>query len=167
MEKSYLILGGNVGDRMDYLRRAVEWLRKDAGNIIAMSAIYETEPWGFNDPCRFLNQVVMIETELDPHALLKTIQQIEQTLGRLRTLNGYQSRTMDIDILLFGNQIINTPELVIPHPRMTERMFVLEPMAELAPNLEHPVLHQTISDLRENCTDTKQVHFFQDDNSQG
>jgi len=157
MEKSYLIIGGNVGDRMDYLRRCVEYLQKDAGNVIAMSAVYETEPWGFDDPCRFLNMAVLIETELNPHVLLKTTQRIEQTLGRVRTQSGYQPRTMDIDILLYGNHIINTPELVIPHPRMTERMFVLQPMAELAPNLEHPVLHQTLRYLKENCADIKQV----------
>ena len=157
MEISYLMLGGNVGDRLDYLRRGVEWLRKDAGNVTAMSAVYESEPWGFDDPCRFLNQAVMIETELDPYTLLKTIQQIEQTLGRLRSHAGYQPRTIDIDILLYGNRIINTPELVIPHPRMTERMFVLQPMAELAPNLEHPVLHQTMRYLKEHCTDTNEV----------
>ena len=161
MEKSYLILGGNIGDRLDYLRLGVEWLRKDAGNVTAMSAVYESEPWGFDDTCPFLNQVVMIETELDPHALLKTIQRIEQTLGRVRThVGGYQSRTMDIDILLYGNYIINTPKLVIPHPRMTERMFVLQPLAELAQNLEHPVLQQTMEYLRENCRDTKQVIIF-------
>ena len=160
MEKSYLILGGNIGDRLDYLRRGVEWLRKDAGNVTAMSAVYESEPWGFDDPCRFLNQAVMIETELDPYTLLKTVQRIEQTLGRLRTHGGYQPRTMDIDILLYGNRIINTPELVIPHPRMTERIFVLQPLAELAPNLKHPVLHQTMRYLREICTDTKQVQIF-------
>jgi len=157
MEISYLMLGGNVGDRLDYLRRCVECLQKDAGNVTAMSAVYETEPWGFDDPCRFLNQAVMMETELDPHALLKTIQRIEQTLGRLRTHAGYQPRTMDIDILLYGNRIINTAELVIPHPRMCERMFVLQPMAELAPDLEHPVLHQSIKYLRELCTDSKRV----------
>ena len=154
------MLGGNVGDRPDYLRRGVEWLRKDAGNVIAMSAAYESEPWGFDDPCWFLNKVVLIETELDPHTLLKIIQRIEHTLGRLRSCGGYQPRTMDIDILLYGNHIINTPELVIPHPRMTERMFVLQPMAEIAPDLEHPVLQQTMRFLRDHCADTKQVKDF-------
>ena len=158
MEKSYLILGGNIGDRLDYLRLGVEWLQKDAGNVTAMSAVYESEPWGFDDPCPFLNQVVMIETELDPHILLKTALRIEQTLGRLRSHSRrYQPRTMDIDILLYGKYIINTRELTIPHPRMTERMFVLQPLAELAPDMEHPVLHQTICYLKEICTDTKQV----------
>jgi 2-amino-4-hydroxy-6-hydroxymethyldihydropteridine diphosphokinase len=151
------MLGGNVGDRMDFLRRAVDLLRCDVGRVVAMSAVYESEPWGFDDPCWFLNQVAVVETSLAPLALLESIQQIEQTLGRHRSHDGYQPRTMDIDILLYGNQIINLPDLVIPHPRMTERMFVLQPMAELAPELEHPVLHSTMKRLREQCRDMKQV----------
>ena len=151
------MLGGNVGDRMDYLRRCVDLLRRDVGQVVAMSAVYESEPWGFDDTCWFLNQAVAVETELDPFALLKSIQTIEQTLGRVRTQDGYQARTMDIDILLYGNRVINTPELVIPHLRMTERMFVLAPMAELAPELVHPVLRCTMKCLRERCADKKQV----------
>ena len=163
MEKTYLILGGNVGDRLDYLRRGVECLRREAGKVTAMSAVYESEPWGFDHPCWFLNQVVAVETELDAFALLKCIQQIEQTLGRVRTHGGYQARTLDIDILLYGNRIINTPELVTPHPRMAERMFVLLPMAELAPDLEHPVLHRSMAYLKEHCRDTMQVIVFFND----
>ena len=154
------MLGGNVGDRMDYLRRSIELLCRDAGNITAMSAVYESEPWGFDAPCRFLNQVAVMETDLAPHDLLKSIRRIEQTLGRLRTRNGYESRTIDIDILLYGDRIINTPELVIPHPRMTERMFVLQPMAEIAPDLEHPVLHHNMLYLREQCKDVLQIRIF-------
>ena len=135
MEISYLILGGNIEDRMDYLCRAVELLRCEAGRIVGMSAAYETDPWGFEDSRRFLNQVVMMETDLTPYSLLESIRRIEQVLGRRRTHDGYQARTMDIDILLYGNHIINIPELVIPHPRMVERMFVLQPMCELAPDL--------------------------------
>jgi len=162
MEISYLMLGGNIGDRMDNLCRAVELLRRDVGNIVGMSAVYETEPWGFEDPCQFLNQLVALETDLAPFTLLENIQQIEQILGRQRTSNGYQARTMDIDILLYGSHMINTPELVIPHPRMTERMFVLQPMSELAPDLEHPVLHQTMVYLKNCCTDSmKSCRVFQ------
>jgi len=134
---------------MDYLLRSIELLRRDTGRIVAMSAVYESDPWGFDDPCRFLNQAVAVETDLAPLALLKCIQQIEHILGRVRTHDGYQSRTMDIDIIMYGNQVINTPDLVVPHPLMAERMFVLQPMAELAPDLEHPVLHRTMEDLKE------------------
>jgi len=154
---TYLMLGGNVGDRLDYLHRSIELLRHNVGRVIAMSAVYESEPWGFEDTRWFLNQVVVLETSLHPFALLESIQQIEQTLGRKRTHDGYQSRTMDIDILLYDNIVINTPELVIPHPRMAERMFVLQPMVELASNLRHPVLHHTMEYLKEHCSDTMQV----------
>ena len=156
-EISYLMLGGNIGDRMDYLRRSIDLLHRDAGRIMAMSAVYESEPWGFDDPCRFLNQALVVETNLAPLTLLECIQRIEQTLGRLHTHDGYQARTIDIDILLYGHQVINIPGLVIPHPHMTERMFVLQPMAELAPDLEHPVLRRTMTYLRNQCTDRKQV----------
>jgi len=160
------MLGGNVGDRIDYLHRAVELLRRDAGSIVGMSAVYETEPWGFDDPCRFLNQVVTLETDLAPHTLLENIQQIEQILGRQRTHEGYQARTIDIDILLYGSHIIDLPGLVIPHLHMAERMFVLQPMTELAPNLKHPVLHQTMAYLKNHCTDKMQVNVFTVSSSQ-
>jgi len=157
MEISYLMLGSNVGDRKDYLRRCIDWLHR-AGTVTGLSAVYESEPWGFDDSTWFLNQAVALATHLTPGALLENIQKIEQTLGRTRThTGGYQSRTMDIDILLYGNLVMNLPELVIPHPRMTERMFVLQPMAELAPDMEHPVLHRTMTYLREQCKDRKIV----------
>ena len=157
MEKTYLILGGNIGDRKDFLNRCIDLLRSEVGRVVGLSAVYESEPWGFDDQQWFLNQVIEMETDLPPLTLLTYIHRIEQTLGRLRADNGYRSRTMDIDILLYGNHVINTPELVIPHPRMAERMFVLQPMAELAPDLEHPVLHRTMIYLRNHCMDRKQV----------
>ena len=157
LEISFLMLGGNIGDRMDYLSRCIELLRCRAGRIAAMSSVYECEPWGFNNPQWFLNQAVALETNDAPNVLLEKIQIMEKELGRVRTGEGYQARTMDIDILLYGSLAVNTPELVIPHPRMTERMFVLKPMAELAPGLEHPVLHRTMEDLMKHCADMKQV----------
>jgi len=160
MEISYLMLGGNVCDRMDYLRRCIECLQRDAGKLIAVSAVYESEPWGFDDSCWFLNQAVTLETDLAPHVLLECTRQIEKTLGRSRIHGGYHARTIDIDILLYGNRIVNFPELVIPHPRMAERMFVLQPMTDLAPDLIHPVLHQSMAILKEQCTDKKQVKLF-------
>jgi len=160
MEISYLMLGGNVGDRIGYLCQSVDLLRRDVGRILTMSAIYESEPWGFDDPQWFLNQVIAMETNLNPLTLLAYIKQIEQILGRQRTDNGYQPRTMDIDILLYGNHVINIPELVIPHPRMEERMFILQPMTELTPDMEHPVLHRTMRYLREHCTDRKEVRKY-------
>ena len=151
------MLGGNVGDRMEYICRSIEMLQRDVGHIAAKSAVYESEPWGFDDPCWFLNQVVAIETNLSPLALLKKIIQIEKIMGRVRTDGDYQARTIDIDILLYGNQVINTPEIVIPHLHMAERMFVLMPMAELAPDLKHPVLQHSMTYLKKYCMDKKKV----------
>jgi len=150
------MLGSNMGDRMNVLRQATDMLRK-AGRIAALSPAYESEPWGFDDTRWFLNQVAVLETELSPHALLERVRQIEQALGRVRDGDGYQSRTIDIDILLYDNCVLDAPELVIPHPRMTERMFVMLPMAELAPELVHPTTLQTMAHLRARCTDEKQV----------
>ena len=159
MKISFLLLGGNLGDRMDYLRRCIDLLNSEAGNVITMSSIYESEPWGFDDPQWFLNQAVALETNLSPFELLECIQKIEKTLGRRRTAaNEYQARTIDIDIILYDNIVINTPELVIPHPRMTERMFVMQPMAEIAPDMEHPVLNCTMAYLRDNCRDSGSTH---------
>jgi 2-amino-4-hydroxy-6-hydroxymethyldihydropteridine diphosphokinase len=161
MEISYLMLGSNVGDRMNYLHQSIDLLRHHAvGRITDLSAVYESEPWGFDDPRWFLNRAVSVETNLAPSALLGSIRQIEHILGRIRTHNGYQARTIDIDILFYGNHIVNIPELVIPHPHIAERMFVLQPMAELAPNMEHPALHRTMAYLRDHCTDTMQVKPF-------
>lgn len=151
------MLGGNVGNRRDYLCRCIDLLHRDVGTVTGMSAVYESEPWGFDHPTWFLNQAVAIMTHLMPQTLLESIHQIEQTLGRTRTHTGYQPRTIDIDILLYGTCVMDIPELVIPHLRMTERMFVLQPMAELAPDLEHPVLHRTMTYLRDHCTDCKIV----------
>jgi 2-amino-4-hydroxy-6-hydroxymethyldihydropteridine diphosphokinase len=102
----------------------------------------------------------MLETDLAPAALLETAQRVEQALGRVRAQSGYLSRTLDVDILLFGNFIIDLPELSIPHPLMTERMFVLQPLAELAPDAEHPVSHLTMACLRDRCGDKLQVRLF-------
>ena len=175
MKKIFLMLGGNIGDRLFYLSQCAELLSNNVGQIVAMSSIYESEPWGFNDPQWFLNQVVAVETNISPNVLLEKTKEIEKQLGRVSTRRGgacprplacprpyeeYQARTMDIDILLYGEIVMNTPELVIPHPRMNERMFVLKPMAEIAPDLIHPVLNRSMEYLAKNCTDLKQIKLF-------
>ena len=156
---SYLMLGGNIGDRMNYLQQSIDLLQRHVGRVIALSAVYESEPWGFADHRWFLNQVAVIETDHSPIALLEAVQKIEQTLGRVRD-GGYHARTIDIDILLYNHQIINNPELVIPHPRMEKRMFVLMPMAELAPDMTHPVLHRSMKYLKDHCKDTMKVRLL-------
>ena len=157
METVYLILGSNIGDREDYLRQAVVSLSHTCGKVLRLSGIYESEPWGFDHPVWFLNQVVEIETEHGADEILRSVQKIEQSLGRIRTTNGYQPRTIDIDILFYNNHIINTPDLIIPHPHIPDRMFVLEPLSDLAPDRIHPVLKKTINDLKKYCTDQLMV----------
>ena len=157
------MLGGNIGNRVDYLCRSVDLLRRETGKVLGMSAIYESEPWGFEHSDWFLNRAVVLKTNLSPHELLKSIQRIEQAMGRIRLGNTYQARTMDIDILFYGDLVIETPELSIPHPRIAGRMFVLKPMAELAPDLMHPVLHRTMRDLAEHCPDKSKVRKYPGD----
>ena len=149
-----LLLGGNQGDRVYLMRQAREQLAQCAGKIARQSALYESEPWGFVSSGRFINQVVEIETALSPLQLLSVTQQIEKNLGREKPAGvRYASRTMDIDILFFGREIIRTPGLIIPHPRLHERRFTLLPLCEIMPEMEHPVLKKTIRTLLQECAD--------------
>ncbi len=160
MERVFLIMGSNRGEREALLEKAAGMIRKKAGKIQSSSSIYETEPWGFTDPVPFLNQVLEIRTDLQPPDLLTTLQRIEDELGRSRTVHGYAPRTMDIDILIFGEQIINFPGLKIPHPRLPQRRFTLTPLAEIAGDLIHPELRVTIRELLEKCKDKRKVERF-------
>ena len=146
MKTVYLSLGSNVGDREDHLRSALERLEAADVRIVRRSAVYETEPQGLPDQPWFLNMVVEAETELFPMQLLARIHSIERDLGRER-LTPKGPRTIDIDILLYGHAVIRTTTLEIPHPRMTDRRFVLEPLAGIAPDLRHPVVGKTIREL--------------------
>ncbi|MBP5259900.1 MAG: 2-amino-4-hydroxy-6-hydroxymethyldihydropteridine diphosphokinase [Paludibacteraceae bacterium] len=147
--KVYLGLGGNLGDRNALLDQAESLLNQRAGRIIQRSSRYETEPVGFVSSHPFLNEVVALETPLEPLELLDCTEGIEQELGRRhKSLNGrYTDRPMDIDLLLAGDRLIDLPRLTVPHPRMHERKFVLEPLAEIAPELIHPGLQRSIQDL--------------------
>jgi 2-amino-4-hydroxy-6-hydroxymethyldihydropteridine diphosphokinase len=146
MKTAWLSLGSNVGDREANLRETVRRLEPEGIHIRRESSLYETEPQDLRDQPWFLNCVVEVETELFPKLLLTRVKRIEKSLGRKRTLvKG--PRTIDIDILLYGSFVIQTAELEIPHPRMSERRFVLEPLAELAPELRHPVSRKTIREL--------------------
>jgi len=142
----YLSLGSNVGDREDHLRSALERLEAADVRIVRRSAVYETEPQGLPDQPWFLNMVVEAETELFPMQLLARIHSIERDLGRER-LTPKGPRTIDIDILLYGHAVIRTAALEIPHPRIAERRFVLEPLAGIAPDLRHPVVGKTVREL--------------------
>jgi 2-amino-4-hydroxy-6-hydroxymethyldihydropteridine diphosphokinase len=145
MVRVYLGLGTNLGDRLHNLEAALAALPEGV-HVRGLSRVYETAPWGYLDQPDFLNQVAEVETDLSPLDLLGELKRIEQHQGRQQTFR-YGPRQIDIDILLYGRQVIDAPGVQIPHPRLAERAFVLVPLAELAPNLRHPVLQRTISDL--------------------
>ncbi len=142
----YLGLGSNVGEREEMLQAAIDRLQSRELRILRVSSVYETEPQGRRNQRWFLNLVVEAETDLFPRQLLGRIAKIEQQLGRRRMLAS-GPRTIDIDILFYGNFVVKTPELKIPHPRFAERRFVLAPMVELAPNLRDPVSRRTMREL--------------------
>src|SRR5690349_13448790 len=129
MNRTYLLIGGNVGDRHKNLEQAVQLIEGQAGKVVERSAVYETEAWGKEDQPPFLNQVLHVETELNPQTLLQTILKTELEMGRMRT-EKYGPRTIDIDILLFNDDAIDTMDLVIPHPQLHLRRFALMPLAE-------------------------------------
>jgi 2-amino-4-hydroxy-6-hydroxymethyldihydropteridine diphosphokinase len=141
----YISLGTNLGDRMVNLRLARAALPPDI-QVIVYSSIYETEPWGYPDQPSFLNQVVKAQTSLSAPALLAALKVIERNLGRRPTFR-YGPRLIDLDILLYGTLVLDTPMLTIPHPRLMERAFVLVPLAELSPDLVHPILGKTIREV--------------------
>jgi 2-amino-4-hydroxy-6-hydroxymethyldihydropteridine diphosphokinase len=143
----YLSLGSNVGEREQNLRTAITKLA-ELGQLIAVSAFYETEPVELRDQPWFLNCAAALKTELMPRQLLSRILKIEQDMGRRRG-QPKGPRTIDIDLLLFGNSVVHTPQLDVPHPALHQRRFVLEPLAEIAPEVRHPVFKRTVRQLRE------------------
>jgi 2-amino-4-hydroxy-6-hydroxymethyldihydropteridine diphosphokinase len=155
----FLLLGSNMDDRPATLHKARTLLSAQVGDIIAQSGYYESEPWGFEANTWFINQALHIETSLAPLPLLHAIQRIERQLGRIRaTPPGiYASRPIDIDILFYGNDIINMPELIIPHPLLQQRRFALLPLCEIAPDYIHPLLHKTTAALLQQCDDQRAV----------
>ncbi|MFM7840220.1 MAG: 2-amino-4-hydroxy-6-hydroxymethyldihydropteridine diphosphokinase [Chitinophagaceae bacterium] len=152
MNQAYLLIGGNIGDRELALQTACQWIEKEAGRILQRSPLYHTEAWGKTDQPAFLNQCLQIKTLFQPLELLRILLAIEQKMGRQRTVK-LAPRNIDIDILLFNDISIETPELTIPHPEMPRRRFVLTPLAEIAPERMHPVLRQSIKDLLSACPD--------------
>ncbi len=145
----YLGLGTNLGDKERNLREAVQQIEKRIGNVVSLSAFYATAPWGFASANGFLNAAACVETTLAPLDLLHETQTIESELGRTaKSAAGvYTDRLIDIDLLLYGDLIQSGEELTLPHPLMTQRRFVMEPLAEIAPNLVHPVLGKQMKEL--------------------
>ena len=145
----YLSLGTNLGDRQANLQHAVARIEKEIGRKVCLSAFYETEPWGFTSPNAFLNAAMCVETSLSPSEVLEATQRIEKEIGRThKSVNGqYADRLIDIDLLLMGEVVMQTERLTLPHPLMHRRLFVMEPMVEIAPTVVHPVLHKTICEI--------------------
>jgi 2-amino-4-hydroxy-6-hydroxymethyldihydropteridine diphosphokinase len=160
MKDVYLLLGSNEHDRTGWIKQATTLLASCCGEIVRCSAIYETAAWGITDQASFLNQVVLLSTEKTPGELLAEIHHIETTLGRQRSLK-WGPRTLDIDILLFGNEIVDTADLKIPHPFLHERRFTLAPLAEIAPDYMHPIMHKSIKQLLADCTDQLEVRVYE------
>ncbi|MBD1398673.1 2-amino-4-hydroxy-6-hydroxymethyldihydropteridine diphosphokinase [Pontibacter sp. JH31] len=159
MPKVYLLLGGNLGDRNSYLSQARDRIAAQVGPIVRSSALYETAAWGNTDQPAFLNQVVEVWAEHTPEYILFLINQIEQELGRVRQEH-WGARVIDIDILFYDDLAFQTPRLTIPHPRLHLRRFTLLPLAEIAPEMTHPVLGKSIVTLLENCPDELEVRPF-------
>ena len=156
MNIAYLLIGGNEGDRSAYLRETTRQIGSRGSRIIQQSSVYETEAWGKTDQAAFLNQALIVETPLEAPALMQRLLAIEEQMGRIRT-ERYGSRTIDIDILFFNEDIIRLPSLIIPHPEVANRRFALEPVNEIAPDYVHPVLQKTIHELLTLCPDKLEV----------
>ena len=158
MNTAYLLLGGNIGEREVIIGKATELIHASCGKVIKKSSLYETSPWGFIDKNNFINQVILIETLLGVEDLMQNLLNIELLIGRVRNnAANYSSRVIDIDILFYNDEIINLPDVKVPHPLLQDRKFALAPLKEIAENLIHPVLNKTIESLYNDCKDDLMV----------
>ncbi|MEN8185907.1 MAG: 2-amino-4-hydroxy-6-hydroxymethyldihydropteridine diphosphokinase [Bacteroidota bacterium] len=154
---TYLSLGTNQGNKLENLQKAIDALHKNIGKVKTISSVYQAKSWGFKGD-DFYNICLEISTELSPEKLIEQVLQTEKSLGRIRSGSGnYEPRKIDIDILLYGDEVILYHDLIIPHPRMLERKFVLEPLAEIAGNVHHPVEKISIKKCLDNCTDSTDI----------
>lgn len=156
MNTAYLLTGGNMGNRMAYLTEALILLKEQCGEVMQTSSVYETAAWGNTDQPAFLNQVLKLSTSLTARQLMRRILKVEKQMGRVRK-EKYGPRVIDIDILFFNEEIHNYILLKLPHPEMQNRRFVLLPLAEIAPDIVHPVLKKTITQLLQICPDPLEV----------
>mgnify|MGYP006284955709 CR=1 FL=1 len=159
MNQAIILLGSNMGNRHRMLEDAARHIDSKAGQVVQRSSLYETEPWGFEAEQQFLNQVLIVDTEREPQALMDQLLSIEKEMGRERALpgGGYASRIIDIDILFYDDRVIDRDRLKIPHPALHKRRFTLMPLHEVAPNLVHPVFGQTVTRLLHDCPDNATV----------
>ncbi|MEN8137156.1 MAG: 2-amino-4-hydroxy-6-hydroxymethyldihydropteridine diphosphokinase [Bacteroidota bacterium] len=168
MERNvYIILGSNLGDKRGFIEKASKRIDHEIGSIVKFSAFYQTSPWGFDTSAgsltdsvgEFLNRVICVKSEMEANTIMRTLLEIETELGRNRHGDGegYLSRTIDLDILLIDDLVINNDLLIVPHPRMTMRNFVLYPLAEIAGNIIHPTERKSINELLKDCKDQESV----------
>lgn len=153
MHKVFLGIGGNLGNKSENFKKVYSLIEKNLGKISKYSSVYESPPWGFHAEENFWNQVVIIETDYSPSELLDKIHIVEKEFGRKRKKQQYSSREMDIDILYYDDIFTETDNLVIPHPRIHQRLFVLIPLTEIAPQFKHPLFRLTSIQMFENCKD--------------
>jgi 2-amino-4-hydroxy-6-hydroxymethyldihydropteridine diphosphokinase len=156
---TFLLLGANLGDRVVTLAQAVVRIEQRVGRVVSQSNLYETAPWGVTEQPAFLNQVLSVETTLEPEAVLAQTQAIESELGRVRHEH-WGARTIDIDLLYYDQLVWQTPTLTLPHPFLHQRRFTLVPLADIAPDFIHPVLRKTTLGLLADCDDTGTVTIF-------
>jgi 2-amino-4-hydroxy-6-hydroxymethyldihydropteridine diphosphokinase len=153
MHKVYLGIGGNLGNKQTNFKEVYQKIENELGEIVKASSIYETPPWGFKSNDAFWNSVIKISSIYSPEVLLSKIHLIEKSFGRKRGNEQYSSRKIDVDILYFDDLFMETDELIIPHPHINKRKFVLVPLAEIAPELKHSILQLTSSEMLEICND--------------
>ncbi|WP_297087243.1 2-amino-4-hydroxy-6-hydroxymethyldihydropteridine diphosphokinase [uncultured Draconibacterium sp.] len=162
MNKVFLGIGGNIGNKEKNFNHAYTLIELKLGKIVQKSSVYETPPWGFQAEHAFWNQVIVIETKLEAEELLWRIHEIEADFGRKRGIERYSSREMDIDILYFNDEFMETKSLIIPHPKIHERRFVLVPLVEIAPELKHPLRRLTSIEMLESCRDDSIIKKIQE-----
>ena len=158
---SLILIGSNQGQRELIISQSIKMLAERCGEVLLVSSLYETEPWGFIAEQNFLNQVVALDTEMNPYDLLRELLMIEKELGRKRhDVEGYESRPIDLDILYYDDIIINDEDLILPHPRLHKRRFALMPLCDIAADFIHPVFKRSNRKLLNECEDTSEVKLY-------
>lgn len=157
MHHVFLGLGGNIGNKQQNFEKVKLYIEKEIGEIVEQSSVYETPPWGFLAKENFWNQVLHVKTKLEPDELIVKIQKIERLFGRKRDAGYYVSREMDVDVLYFDDLSLTSDNLIVPHPKIEQRLFVLMPLIEIAPNFKHPVLKMTNRQLLDKCKDESSI----------